>query len=60
MDLPLVWQSYSNKKVCIQLTYDKSRVSEIFNRKRKLNLRMIRSLHEKMKIPYESLLADYK
>ena len=38
----------------------KSRVSEIFNRKRKLNLKMIRSLHEKMKIPYESLLADYK
>jgi HTH-type transcriptional regulator/antitoxin HigA len=38
----------------------KSRVSEIFNRKRKLNLRMIRNLHEKMKIPYESLLADYK
>ena len=38
----------------------KSRVSEIFNRKRKLNLRMIRNLHDKMKIPYESLLADYK
>ena len=38
----------------------KSRVSEIFNRKRKLNLRMIRNLHEKMKIPDESLLADYK
>jgi HTH-type transcriptional regulator/antitoxin HigA len=38
----------------------KSRVSEIFNRKRKLNLKMIRNLHDKMKIPYESLLADYK
>ena len=38
----------------------KSRVSEIFNRKRKLNLRMIRNLHEKMKIPYESLFSDYK
>jgi HTH-type transcriptional regulator/antitoxin HigA len=38
----------------------KSRVSEIFSRKRKLNLKMIRNLHEKMKIPYESLLADYK
>ena len=38
----------------------KSRVSEIFNRKRKLNLRMIRNLHEKMNIPYELLLADYK
>ncbi len=38
----------------------KSRVSEIFSRKRKLNLKMIRSLHDKMKIPYESLISDYK
>ena len=37
----------------------KSRVSEIFSKKRKLNLEMIRNLHEKLKIPYESLLADY-
>ena len=37
----------------------KSRVSEIFNRKRKLTLKMIRNLHDKMKIPYESLIADY-
>lgn len=37
----------------------KSRVSEIFSRKRKLNLEMIRRLHHKMKIPYESLLKDY-
>jgi len=37
----------------------KSRVSEIFSRKRKLSLKMIRNLHEKLKIPYESLIADY-
>ena len=37
----------------------KSRVSEIFSRKRKLNLEMIRRLHERMKIPYESLLKEY-
>jgi HTH-type transcriptional regulator/antitoxin HigA len=37
----------------------KSRVSEIFNRKRKLSLKMIRNLHKKMKIPYESLITDY-
>jgi HTH-type transcriptional regulator/antitoxin HigA len=37
----------------------KSRVSEIFTRKRKLNLRMIRKLHDKMNIPYESLITDY-
>jgi len=48
-----------NKDLAKVIGY-KSRVSEIFNRKRKLNLRMIRNLHEKMKIPYESLLADYK
>lgn len=37
----------------------KSRVSEILNRKRKLTLAMIRNLHIKLKIPYESLLTDY-
>ena len=37
----------------------KSRVSEFFNRKRKLNLKMIRNLHEKLNIPYESLIKDY-
>lgn len=37
----------------------KSRVSEIFSRKRKLTLKMIRELHDKLNIPYESLIADY-
>jgi len=37
----------------------KSRVSEIFNRKRKLTLKMIRNIHNKMNIPYEALLSDY-
>jgi len=37
----------------------KSRVSEIFNRKRKLTLKMIRNLHDKMNIPYESLISNY-
>jgi HTH-type transcriptional regulator/antitoxin HigA len=37
----------------------KSRVSEIFSKKRKLNINMIRKLHEKMNIPYESLIANY-
>ena len=48
-----------NKELAKVIGY-KSRVSEIFNRKRKLNLKMIRNLHDKMKIPYESLFADYK
>ena len=38
----------------------KSRVSEIFSRKRKLSLKMIRNLHDKLNIPYESLIPEYK
>ncbi len=34
------------------------RVSEVLNRKRKLSLAMIKRLHEGLRIPYESLLAD--
>jgi HTH-type transcriptional regulator/antitoxin HigA len=33
------------------------RVSEILNRKRPLSLRMVKRLHEGLKIPYESLLT---
>lgn len=36
----------------------KSRVSKIFSGKRKLTLKMIRNLHKKLNIPYESLIAD--
>lgn len=34
------------------------RVSEVLSRKRKLSLRMIKRLHEGLKIPYESLMSD--
>ena len=34
------------------------RVSEVLNRKRPLSLAMIRRLHDGLKIPYESLLAE--
>ncbi len=47
------------KKELAEIIGYKSRVSEIFNRKRKLTLRMIRNLHDKMKIPYESLIGNY-
>jgi len=33
------------------------RVSEVLNRKRALSLRMIKRLHDGLRIPYESLLA---
>ncbi len=48
----------TNKELANIIGY-KSRVSEIFNRKRKLTLKMIKNLHEKMNIPYESLLSEY-
>ena len=37
----------------------KSRVSEILNRKRKLNLAMIRKLHEVLHIPTDVLIQAY-
>ena len=48
-----------NKKDLAKVIGYKSRVTEIFTRKRKLNLKMIRRLHEKMNIPYESLISEY-
>lgn len=48
----------TQKDLSIIIGY-KSRVSEILNRKRKLTLKMIKNLHEKLNIPYESLIADY-
>lgn len=47
----------SNRDLAEIIGY-KSRVSEIFNRKRKLSLNMIRNLHKRLKIPYESLMED--
>jgi len=52
-------QMNMTKKDLVQIIGYKSRVSEIFSRKRKLTLNMIRNLHEKLNIPYESLLANY-
>jgi HTH-type transcriptional regulator / antitoxin HigA len=37
----------------------KSRTSEILNRKRKLSLSMIRTLHKKLNIPASLLIAEY-
>jgi HTH-type transcriptional regulator/antitoxin HigA len=52
-------QTGMSKKDLGEILGYKSRVSEIFSRKRKLSLKMIRNLHEKLNIPYESLLTDY-
>ena len=47
------------KKDLAEVIGYRSRVSEIFSKKRKLTLDMIRKLHHKLRIPYDSLLADY-
>ena len=47
------------KKELAEIIGYKSRVSEIFSRKRKLSLQMIRNLHDKLNIPYESLITNY-
>ena len=51
-------QMNMNYKDLAEVIGYKSRVSEIFNGKRKLTLNMIKNLHRKMKIPYESLLSE--
>ncbi len=52
-------QMEMTKKDLAEVLGYKSRVSEIFSKKRKLNIQMIRNLHEKMNIPYDSLIAGY-
>ena len=52
-------QMNMQKKDLAEVIGYKSRVTEVLNRKRKLSLKMIRNLHEKMNIPYESLLTEY-
>ncbi|MDF1546320.1 MAG: hypothetical protein P1P88_00770 [Bacteroidales bacterium] len=48
-----------NKSDLADIIGYKSRVTEILSRKRKLTLQMIRKLHDKLNIPYETLIADY-
>ena len=43
----------------VELFGNKSRVSEVLNKKRKLTIDMIRNLHNKLNIPFENLLAEY-
>ena len=47
------------KKDLAEIIGYKSRVSEVLSRKRKLTLKMIRNLHDKLNIPYESLISEY-
>jgi HTH-type transcriptional regulator/antitoxin HigA len=52
-------QSGMSEKELNQLLGGRSRKSEIMSGKRKLSLNMIRTLHEKLHIPAETLIAVY-
>lgn len=43
-----------------KLLGSRQRRSEIFNGRRKLSLRMIRTLHKHLRIPAETLIREYK
>lgn len=51
-------QGLTNKQLAEILGY-KSRVTDIFKKNRKLNLAMVRKLHEVLRIPLESLVRAY-
>lgn len=51
-------QGISNKELADILGY-KSRVTDIFNGHRKLNLAMVRKLHQYLNIPLQSLVKEY-
>ena len=44
----------------VALFGNKSRVSEVLNKKRKLTLDMIRNLNRHLNIPFENLLGEYR
>lgn len=52
-------QSGMGEKELNKILGSRSRKSEILSGKRKLSLNMIRELHEKLKIPAETLIASY-
>lgn len=51
-------QGLSNRDLAAILGY-KSRVSDIFQNTRKLDLKMIRELNKKLNIPLETLVKEY-
>ena len=51
-------QGLSDKDL-VPLFGQRSRVSEVLNKKRKLSISMIRNLHHQLQIPLESLISDY-
>ncbi len=52
-------QGQLDEKELTKILGGRSRKSEILSGKRKLSLNMIRELHKKLKIPAETLIAEY-
>ena len=52
-------QTGMDEKELNKILGGRSRKSEILSGKRKLSLNMIRKLHDKLKIPVETLIAEY-
>ena len=48
------------QKDLVAIFGNKSRVSEVLNKKRKLTIVMIRNLNHSLNIPFENLLGEYK
>ena len=51
-------QGLNNKDLVTMLGY-KSRVTDLFKKRRKLSLGMIRKLHDQLQIPLETLIQEY-
>jgi HTH-type transcriptional regulator/antitoxin HigA len=51
-------QGLTNGDLAVILGF-KSRVTDIFNKHRKLNLTMVRKLHDELNIPLETLVKEY-
>jgi len=50
---------FTNKDLML-IFRTRARVSEVMSKRRRLNLAMIRKLHERFDIPFESLIQEYK
>ncbi len=51
-------QGLTNSDLAVILGF-KSRVTDLFNKHRKLNITMVRKLHDQLNIPLETLIKEY-
>ncbi len=53
-------QTNLKPKDLVGILGDKSSVSKVLNKKRKLTIEMIRKVHDKLHIPFDTLMTDYE